>query len=211
MDILVSLSEAVQQCDQEKAVRLTKEALEKDIPADKILDDGLMAGMEIVGEKFGAGELFIPEVLMSGEALKAATKVLEPHLTAGKRSQKGKVVLATVKGDIHDLGKNLVAMTLTSSGFEVIDLGVDVPEEDMVEAVKNHQPNYLGLSALLTTTMPEMKKIINALQEEGLRDSCKVIVGGAPVSEEYAREISADLYAENAMEAVEVLTKSTKG
>ena len=142
---------------------------------------------------------------MSGEALKASVELLQPYLSADESSFKGRIVLATVAGDIHDLGKNLVGMNLTANGFEVIDLGVDIPAPDIIKAVKEHKPDYLGLSALLTTTMPEMKKVIDLLEEENIRDACKVIIGGAPVSEEFAKEINAELYAENAIEAVDVI------
>jgi len=210
MSILESLSEAVQQGDIDKAKELTQKGVDDGLEPNKLLDDGLMQGMEVVGKKFIDGEMFIPEVLMSGEALKASVELLQPYLSADESSFKGRIVLATVAGDIHDLGKNLVGMNLTANGFEVIDLGVDIPGPDIIKAVKEHKPDYLGLSALLTTTMPEMKKVIDLLEEENIRDTCKVIIGGAPVSEEFAKEINAELYAENAIEAVDVIKEDMR-
>lgn len=208
MSIYQSLNEAVQAGDTETVTRLTREALDQGLDPEKVLDEGLMPGMEEVGKKFTAGELFIPEVLMSGEALKASMEIIQPRLSPGESSYRGKVLLATVAGDIHDLGKNLVGMNLTANGFEVIDLGTDVTAEEIIQAVKDHKPDFLGLSALLTTTMPEMEKIVDLMQKSGLDKSCKTIIGGAPVSEEFARDIKADLYAENAIEAISVIKEA---
>jgi len=209
--IFESLSMAVQEGDTEKVKELTKKAIDDGFEPEKILDDGLMAGMETVGVKFAEGEMFIPEVLKSGETLKISIQSLQPYLKEDGPTYKGKILMATVEGDIHDLGKNLVSMNLTANGFEVIDIGINIPASEIIGAVKEHKPDILGLSALLTTTMPEMEKVINLLKENNMRDSCKVILGGAPVSEEFAEEINADLYAENAIEAVSVINTALAG
>ncbi len=209
--VFENLSLAVQEGDIEKVKEVTKKAIDDGFVPEEILDDGLMMGMEVVGEKFSEGEMFIPEVLKSGETLKISIEILQPYLKAEGPTYKGKILMATVEGDIHDLGKNLVGMNLTANGFEVIDIGINISATEIIEQVKKHNPDILGLSALLTTTMPEMEKVVNLLEENGLRDSCKVILGGAPVSEEYAEEINADLYAENAIEAVSVINSALAG
>jgi 5-methyltetrahydrofolate--homocysteine methyltransferase len=154
--------------------------------------------MDIVGEKMESGDMFIPEVLMSAQAMSISVEILKPLLAEGESSSAGKVVIGTVKGDLHDIGKNLVVMMMESAGFEVIDLGVDVDPAKFVEAIKVNKPNIVGLSALLTTTMPMMKKSIQSIEESGLRDSLKIIVGGAPVNKAFADEIGADGYAPDA-------------
>lgn len=186
-------------------LELTQAALDNNIPADEIITNGMTAGMEIVGERFNAKEYFIPDMLASAEAVSAAMDILKPHLEAFNIETKGTFAIVTVRGDIHDIGKNIVAILLKGSGYEVTDLGIDVPTEKIVEYVRENNPDYLGLSALLTTTMLVMGDIIEALKAAGLRDKVKVLVGGAAVSEEYAREIGADAYCVDGFDAVRVL------
>lgn len=186
-------------------LELTSQALEKGIPPSVIIKDGLTAGMQIVGERYSKKEFFIPDMLASAEAIGAAMEVLKPLLEAADAETKGKFAIATVRGDIHDIGKNIVATLVKGSGYEVIDLGIDVPAEKIVDFVRSEKPRILGLSALLTTTMVAMAEVIEALKEAGLRDSVKVIIGGAAVSPEYANEIGADAYCSDAFEAVRVL------
>jgi 5-methyltetrahydrofolate--homocysteine methyltransferase len=162
-----------------------------------IINDGLIAGMNEVGEKFKAGDMFVPEVIMSAKAMSAGDEIKAP----------GVVVIGTVKGDLHDIGKNLVCMILESAGFKVIDIGVDNSAEQFIEAVKEHQPQIVGMSALLTTTMPAMKETIDAFIEAGIRDTIKIIVGGAPVSRQYAEEIGADGYGDDAISARDLCVK----
>ncbi len=173
-------------------------ALEEGTAASDILNKALIAGMDVVGERMENGDMFIPEVLMSAKAMSAALGILKPLLTDEESKSAGKIIIGTVKGDLHDIGKNLVAMMLESAGFEVVNLGVDIAPEAFVEAVKEHQPNLIGLSALLTTTMTQMQKTVDALKESGLRSQVKILVGGAPVTEKFAREIGADGYAPDA-------------
>ena len=186
-------------------VELTQSALDNNIPPDVIITQGLTAGMGVVGEKFATKEYFIPDMLASAEAVGAAMDILKPLLEASNVEIKGKFAIATVKGDIHDIGKNIVAILLRGAGYEVQDLGIDVSIEKIVETVREEKPDYLGLSALLTTTMVNMGAAIEALKENGLRDKVKILVGGAAVSDEYAREIGADAYCIDGFHAVKVL------
>ena len=191
-------------------LELTQAALDNNIPADEIITNGITAGMEIVGERFNAKEYFIPDMLASAEAVSAAMDILKPHLEASNIETKGTFAIVTVRGDIHDIGKNIVAILLKGSGYEVTDLGIDVPTEKIVEYVRENNPDYLGLSALLTTTMLAMGDIIEALKAAGLRNKVKVLVGGAAVSGEYAREIGADAYCVDGFDAVRVLNTFQK-
>jgi len=193
-------------------VELTQSALENNIPPEVLISQGLTAGMQVVGEKFSTKEYFIPDMLASAEAVGAAMDILKPLLEASNIETKGKFTIATVKGDIHDIGKNIVAILLKGAGYEVNDLGIDVPTEKIIEFVKKENPGFLGLSALLTTTMVEMGIVIEALKENGLRDKVKVLIGGAAVSEEFAREIGADAYCVDGFNAIKVLDayKETK-
>lgn len=184
---------------------LTQSALAQNIPPDVIITQGLTTGMQIVGEKFSTKEYFIPDMLASADAVGAAMDILKPHLEASNVETKGKFAIATVKGDIHDIGKNIVAILLKGAGYEVTDLGVDVPTEKIVGFVRQQKPDYLGLSALLTTTMVVMDEIINALEADGLRDKVKVLIGGAAVSDQYAQEIGADAYCVDGFHAIQVL------
>lgn len=186
-------------------VELTQSALDHDIAPDVIIKQGLTAGMQVVGEKFSTKEYFIPDMLASAEAVGAAMDILKPLLEASNVETKGKFAILTVKGDIHDIGKNIVAILLKGAGYEVNDLGTDVPTEKIVEVIREYKPDYLGLSALLTTTMVSMGEVIEALKENGLRDKVKVLIGGAAVSNEYAKEIGADAYCVDGFEAIKLL------
>jgi len=203
MEILRKISEELQVGNYEALPKLVQQALEAKIFPGRILSDGLVAGMDIVGDRFRRDELFMPEVLISARAMQAGMDILRPKLIEAGAKMAGKIVAGTVKGDLHDIGKNLVSMLMEGAGFQVIDLGIDVPSEKFVEAVRIQRPNLLGLSALLTTTMPRMKEVIESLVEAGLRKSVKVMVGGAPVTEKFARDIGADGYAPDAASAVE--------
>jgi 5-methyltetrahydrofolate--homocysteine methyltransferase len=178
--------------------------IEKGLDAREILQRGMISAMEVIGERFKAGDVFIPEVLLSARAMNEALSVLEPYLSAGGHEASGKVLMGTVQGDYHDIGKNIVINMLRGVGFEVRDMGINVPIAEIVRQVAEYKPDILGLSALLTTTLPEMKRVIRALEENRLRDHVKVIVGGAPVNEKFARSIGADGYGQDAGEAVKV-------
>ncbi len=180
---------------------LVRHAMSEGLPPDKILNEGLISAMAEVGQMFECGEFFVPEMLIAARAMKAGLDLLRPQLAAANVQAIGKVIVGTVQSDLHDIGKNLVGMMLEGAGFEVIDLGSDVSPQKFVDAVKKHRPNLMGCSALLTTTMPKMKATIEALEEAGLRDSVKVMIGGAPVTEKYAAEIGADVYASDAASA----------
>jgi len=200
---LDDISKALQGGDAEKVSELVRQALQEDIVPKKILEEGLIQGMSIIGEKFKKNEVYVPEVLIAARAMHAGMDVLKPKLTETGVKNIGKVVMGTVKGDLHDIGKNLVKMMLEGAGFEVIDLGVDVSEEKFVEAVKAHQPNIVGMSALLTTTMVNMPEVIKALEAAGLRDKVRVMVGGAPITQNYADQIGADGYSPDAASAAD--------
>jgi 5-methyltetrahydrofolate--homocysteine methyltransferase len=192
-------------------LELTQQAIDSKIPPDRIIKEGLTAGMQVVGEKFSTKEYFIPDMLASADAVGAAMDILKPLLESANVETKGKFAIATVQGDIHDIGKNIVAILLKGAGYEVSDLGLDVPAEKIVEYVKNENPDYLGLSALLTTTMVAMGQVIEALKAAGLRDKVKVLIGGAAVSEDFAREIGVDAYCMDGFEAVKVLDAFREG
>jgi 5-methyltetrahydrofolate--homocysteine methyltransferase len=177
-------------------------ALAAGLPANQILNEGLIVGMAEVGRLFEEGEYFVPEMLISARAMKSAMAILKPHLTTSEVGAAGKVIIGTVKGDLHDIGKNLVSLMLEGAGFQVVDLGSDVSPEKYVEAAKEHAPNIVAMSALLTTTMVNMKSTITALEEAGLRGKVKVMIGGAPVTEAFAQQIGADGYAPDASRAV---------
>jgi len=182
---------------------LTKEALDGGSGAQDILEKGLLSGMDVVGQRFKANEMFIPEVLRCAKAMNGAMETLRPLLVESGVAMAGSIVIGTVKGDLHDIGKNLVGMMFEGAGFEVINLGIDVDVPQFVDAVKEHKPSMIGMSALLTTTMPKMGETVNALKEAGIRDQVKVMIGGAPVTAGFAEEIGADGYASNAASAVE--------
>lgn len=180
----------------------TQKLIDGGAPIRQILDDALMASMDVVGERMKNGDMFIPEVLLSASIMQACLDLLKPHMLDGEAAKVGTVIIGTVEGDVHDIGKNLVATLLTGAGFEVINLGENVTQADFIAAVKQHKPQILGMSGLLTTTIERMPEVIDALKDEGLRGSIKVIVGGAPVSETWAAEIGADAYGANAALAV---------
>ena len=184
-----------------------QEMLDKGVNAQNILQRGMISAMEVISEKFKEGDIFIPEVLLSARAMNEALLVLEPYLASEKREVSGKVLMGTIHGDMHDIGKNMVITMLRGVGFEIQDMGVNVPTERIVEKVLEYQPDILGLSALLTTTMPEMRKVIDALEAKGLRNNVKVMVGGAPVNDKYAKDIGSDGYAPDAGEAVDLAKK----
>ncbi|KAB2890805.1 MAG: cobalamin-binding protein [Desulfobulbaceae bacterium] len=198
MSQLSTITETLISGDGEALQKLVQEALDAGIPANTILNDALISGMDIVGAKMECGDMFIPEVLMAAQAMSESVEILKPLLADGQSSVVGKVIIGTVKGDLHDIGKNLVKMMLESAGFEIIDLGVDISPEDFVKAIIDNKPDIVGLSALLTTTMPMMKKSIQTIEESGLRKNLKIIVGGAPVNQAFADEIGADGYAPDA-------------
>jgi 5-methyltetrahydrofolate--homocysteine methyltransferase len=204
MDILEEIVEAVVNGDKNKVIELTKKGLSEGKDPKVIINQGLVAGMDVIGPRFKNGEMFIPEVLLSATAMHAGMDVLKPHLTDKALQPRGTIVLGTVEGDRHDIGKNLVGMMLEASGFKVVNLGVDVLAEDFVDGAAEQGAQIIALSALLTTTMPAMKFVIEILQEEGKRDKFKVIVGGAPVTQKFADSIGADGYAPDAASAVEL-------
>ena len=199
---LKALADAVIKGNQAESVRLTREALEKGIAPKKVLDEGLIAGTSVIGVRFKANEVYVPEVLISARAMKMAMEILEPQLVASGVKPLGKVLIGTVVGDLHDIGKRLVAMMLKGAGFQVEDIGVDVAPDVFVEKIKDSKATIVGLSALLTTTMSAMDKTIRAIREAGL--DCKVMIGGAPVTQNYADKIGADGYAPDAASAVDV-------
>jgi 5-methyltetrahydrofolate--homocysteine methyltransferase len=196
--------------DDEAVDRLTRAELDGGTPALEVMDDGLIAGMAIVGVKFRENFIFVPEVLACARAMKAGMVHIEPILSASGIDPVGKVVMGTVKGDLHDIGKNLCIMMLRGSGFEVVDLGVDTSPDDFIEAVEEHKPAIVGMSALLTTTMPNMGRTIDAFVDAELRDAVKIMVGGAPVTQEFADDMGADGYGKDAMACVS-LAKALMG
>ena len=196
---------ALSQGKMDEVKNLTQAALGAGEKPEVILKDGLIASMERIGVRFKNGEIYIPEVLIAARAMHAGMAVLKPILSKAGASLGAKVIIGTVKGDLHDIGKNLVVMMLEGGGFEVVDMGIDVPPEKFVAAIKQHQPRVVGMSALLTTTMREMKNTIDAIVEAGLRKQVKAVIGGAPVTEKYAKEIGADGYAADAASAVDLV------
>ena len=203
MKLLTQISECLQRGEDERSCELVRQAIDERIPTAQILDDGLIAGMNVVGEKFRLHEIFLPDVLLAAKAMTAAMELLKPLLIQDDVPSRGRVVIGSVHGDLHDIGKNLVGIMLKGAGFEVIDLGNDVSAERFVDAATEHQAPLIGMSALLTTTMSVMKRVVELLRERGLSERIKVIVGGAPLSAEFAREIGADAYGFDAANAVE--------
>jgi methanogenic corrinoid protein MtbC1 len=200
-DLFGKMAESLIAGKVDEVVSLTKEAIGNSSSAQDILEQGLLAGMEVVGKRFKANEMFIPEVLRCAKCMHGSMEILRPLLVESGVKTAGTLVLGTVKGDLHDIGKNLVGMMFEGAGFQVVDVGID--QQAFVDAVKEHQASLFGMSALLTTTMPKMGETINAIKEAGIRDQVKIMVGGAPVTEDFAREIGADAYASNAASAVE--------
>lgn len=201
--ILTEISEKIQKGKTKDIKALVPKALEEGVPAVEILNDGLLDGMNIVGIKFKNNEVFVPEVLIAARAMKAGTDILKPYLVSDNVSAKGKVVLGTVRGDFHDIGKNLVKMMMEGHGLEVIDLGVDVSPEAFINAAKENGADIIACSALLTTTMAEMKNVVDLCTAEGIRDNVKILIGGAPITEAFKSEIGADIYTSDAASAAE--------
>jgi len=208
-DKLRTIAHAVAEGDDTKVIALVAEALEERTPASVILQDGLVPGLQALGQRFKDGIVFLPEVLIACRAMNAGVDVLKPHFTLGDRPSRGTVVLGTVEGDMHDIGKNLVKLMLESSGFVVEDLGTDVPREVFVAAARDLQADVVAMSALLTITMTSMSDTVRALEEAGLRDHVKVIIGGAPVTREFAEQIGADGFAEDCVAAVDEAARLT--
>ncbi|MFB0561503.1 MAG: corrinoid protein [Candidatus Lokiarchaeia archaeon] len=201
--ILEKLSTAVIDADAELAEEAAKEALEQGIDAYEALTNGLMKGIEVVGEKFGNKEYFISDVLMSAQAMTAGLEILEPHLRAKKSSRHGKVIIGTAYTDIHTIGKNIVKIMLQAGGFEIIDIGENVPPETFVENVKLHKPDIVAMSGIIVSARAEMENTIKELEKEGLRDKVRILIGGAATSEEFAKKIGADAYGSDAQDAVQ--------
>ena len=187
----------------DRVAAVTQDLLNKGATPQTILNDGLIAGMTVVGERMRTGEMYLPEVLQSASAMHVSLKILKPHLAKDGVESRGKIMMGTVKGDMHDIGKNLVGIMLEGAGFEVIDLGLNVQPQKFVEAIQTHQPAIIGLSAMLTTTMLNMKTAIEAIAHAGLRSKVKILIGGAPVSQKFADDIGADAYARDAVKAVD--------
>jgi corrinoid protein of di/trimethylamine methyltransferase len=208
-EIFDELKDVIINCDVDGAIKAARKVLEKGVDPVEAIEEGLAKGLKIVGERFGAGEVFLTELAMAAEAMKQALTVLMPALSKSTKERKtlGKVVIGTVEGDIHDIGKSIVSTMLMAAGFEVIDLGVDVPVKKFIEKVKEVKPEIVGMSALMTSTMVKMVDVVKALKQEGLREKVKIIIGGAPTSKDWAEEIGADGYAADALEAVEVAKK----
>jgi 5-methyltetrahydrofolate--homocysteine methyltransferase len=206
-DALVQISNAVIEGRVKDIPSLTNTALSSGLTAKEILDKGLMPGMDVIGAEFKKGKKFVPEVLLSARTMQASLGILKPLLAQAGEKMAGKVIIGTVKGDLHDIGKSLVGMMLEGAGFEVVDLGKDVPPEKFVDAVKKEKPNIVAMSALLTTTMRSMGHTMTALKEAGLREMVKIMIGGAPVTVDFAKQIGADGYAANAPAAVELAKK----
>ncbi len=200
---LKALAQAILEGKRNEAVELTQKLVDAGVSPKQILDEGLIAGMSIAGEKFKNGEYFVPEILVAARAMKASMEILRPLLVATDVQPIGTMVIGTVRGDLHDIGKNLVAMMVEGAGFKVVDLGVDVTADKFVAAAKEHNAQIVGMSALLTTTMTYIPEVIKAFNAEGLRPKVKLIVGGAPVTQEWADQIGADGYAPDAATAVD--------
>jgi 5-methyltetrahydrofolate--homocysteine methyltransferase len=205
--LLNEISDRLQAGDDGAVAELTVRAVAEGTAAADILDDGLIAGMTVVGRRFGAHEIFLPQVLLAARAMNAGIEVIKPLLVEAEVPSLGKVVLGTMKGDLHDIGKNLVGIMLRGAGFEVIDLGNDVPVETFVDTAVTEGATVIGLSALLTTTMTGMRDVVGAIRERGLSDQIKLVVGGAPVTREFAADIGADAYGYDAAHAVEVVKR----
>ena len=202
--ILEEIASNLYNGEAEEVAQLVEQALSQGLKPNEILQGGLIAGMDDVGRDFKAGDLYVPEVLIAARAMHAGMGILRPLLAESEVPSAGKFLIGTVKGDLHDIGKNLVKMMLEGAGFETVDLGTDVDPKTFVEAVREHKPTLLGMSALLTTTMVQMRTTIEALEEAGVRQSVKIMVGGAPVTDAYAKQIGADAFAPDAASAVDV-------
>ncbi len=216
MEILKDIARTLENGDSTAVKELLRKALALDIPPETILNDGLVKGMEVVGKKFKENEIFIPEVLIASRAMKSAMNIIKPFLIEEGSQSKGKIVLGTVKGDLHDIGKNIVSIVLESEGYEIIDIGIDVPKEKFIDVLRKENPDILGMSALLTTTMSYMRDVIEAVRAEDFKKHIKIIVGGAPITQSFADEIGADGYAPEVISVVALVTdifehKTSKG
>lgn len=207
MDFLEQISESLQRGEDSRTAELTKQAVENNVPTQQILDDGLIAGMTVVGNKFKAHDIFLPDVLMAARAMYRGMDILKPLMIKEDIPTRGKVVLGTVQGDMHDIGKNLVGIMLKGAGFEVIDLGNDISPAKFVDTAISEGATVIGLSALLTTTMPIMKQVVTLLKDRGLSDKISVVIGGAPVSDKYAKEIGASAYSYDGVNAVDCVSR----
>ncbi|MEE8480706.1 MAG: corrinoid protein [Desulfobacterales bacterium] len=210
MKILKDITANVEKGDSATVKELTKTALSQKIAAEEILNDGLVKGMEVIGIKFKKNEIFIPEVLIATRAMKAGMDIIRPYFTEEKNESKGKIVIGTVKGDLHDIGKKIVCMILESEGFEVVDIGIDVPKEKFLTSIKKENPDIIGMSALLTTTMVYMREVIEAVEKAKLKQNIKIIIGGAPITQSFADEIKVDGYAPDGVSAVELVKNLLK-
>lgn len=208
MDLLNEISENLQQGRAKNVKELVQKAIDEEINPKTLLEEGLLSGMSIIGEKFKNNEVYVPEVLIAARAMKAGVELLRPLLVSSGVKAKGKVVIGTVKGDLHDIGKNLVKMMMEGKGLEVVDLGVDVSPEQFIETVKEQDAQIIACSALLTTTMVEMENIINEAQQSGIRDKVTIMVGGAPVTHNFCKSIGADAYAPDAASAADEALKA---
>lgn len=209
-EVLGKLRDSIVNLDIDGVKNAAEEALATGVPAYRAVVDGMAKGMEVVGQKYEDGEYFLAELIMAGETMKEGMSVLEPHLRAGDIKTAGKVLIGTVRGDLHDIGKNVVITLLRAANYDVVDLGVDISAEQFVEAAKEHSPDILAMSALLTTTMIEMENVMGSLRKAGLRGKLKIIIGGAPITPEYARKIGADAAARDAVEGVRTCNKWMK-
>lgn len=207
---LNAIAESIIMGNKTGAVTMTQQAIDEGVTAQQVLNNGLIAGMNVVGQKFKCNEFYVPEVLIAARAMKECMALLKPLLMKSGVESAGKILIGTIKGDLHDIGKNLVGMMLEGSGFEVIDLGVDIKPDAFVQSVKETNADIVGMSALLTTTMPVMKDTIQALEAAGLRNGVKILIGGAPVTQSFAEEIGADGYAPDAATAVELARELVK-
>ncbi|MGD9361276.1 MAG: corrinoid protein [Desulfobacterales bacterium] len=203
-DILETIREMVVGGKFKEIEEQVQQAVDSGTDLNLLINDALISAMDIVGKRFADGDIYVPEMLVSAKTMKQGLDIIKPLLTAGEAEHRGTIVMGTVKGDLHDIGKNLVIMMMEGAGFRIVDMGVDVKIEDLIDTVKNEAADVLGLSALLTTTMPEMQKVIAALDEAGLRNQLKVIVGGAPIDQRFADEIGADGFGADAVEAVQL-------
>jgi len=210
-DILETIREMVVGGKFKDIEEEVQRAVDSGTDLNRIINDALISAMDIVGKRFADGDIYVPEMLVSAKTMKQGLDIIKPLLTAGEAEHRGTIVMGTVKGDLHDIGKNLVIMMMEGAGFRIIDLGVDVKIEDLVDTVKKEEADVLGLSALLTTTMPEMQKVIEALEEAGLRNQLKVIVGGAPIDQRFADKIGADGFGADAVEAVRLARQIVAG
>ncbi len=210
MKILKDIAANVEKGDSAAVKELTKTALSQKIAAEEILNDGLVKGMEVIGIKFKKNEIFIPEVLIATRAMKAGMDIIRPYFTEERNESKGKIVIGTVKGDLHDIGKKIVCMILESEGFEVVDIGIDVPKEKFLTSIKKENPDIIGMSALLTTTMAYMREVIETVEKAKLKQNVKIIIGGAPITQSFADEIKVDGYAPDGISAAELVKNLLK-